>query len=272
MQLSICQAVKGENRGTCTTSLRGTPVEKNPWKKVVTFVAEQMELQQMNLRVKMEVFHLISIEYNSILEYIMKRLKSYDAYLQYAISTKSSSKDKFERWLQIHRDIVISYLIQSQNDSSKSFWIKKTPAECTPNCLNFQIWSVWSLIWSCFPIKNKSTSSNKMLHSLKTQHSSLKNGDWETTFPCKGLFSGGRTVSFWECTFVQLLPFPFSLSGRFGSEVPKCFHALEETFAPQDLSFPRATPLSLLPPASALWVWKRKNVGSGATNPSWELG
>lgn len=71
--------------------------EKNPWKKVVTFVAEHMEVQQMNLRVKMEVFHLISIEYNSILEYIMKRLKSYDAYLQYAISTKSSSKDKFER-------------------------------------------------------------------------------------------------------------------------------------------------------------------------------
>ena len=56
-----------------------------------------MEVRQMNLRVKMEVFHLISIEYNSILEYIMKRLKSYDAYLQYAISTKSSSKDKFER-------------------------------------------------------------------------------------------------------------------------------------------------------------------------------
>jgi len=28
MQLSICQAVKGENRGTCTTSLRETPVEK----------------------------------------------------------------------------------------------------------------------------------------------------------------------------------------------------------------------------------------------------
>ena len=71
----------------------------------------------------------------------------------------------------------------------------------------------------------------------------------------------GRTVSFWECTFFQLLPFPFSLSGRFGSEVPKCFHALEETFAPQDLSFPRATPLSLLPPASALWVWKKKMLG-----------
>lgn len=38
--------------------------------------------------------------------------------------------------------------------------------------------SVWSLIWSCFPIKNKPTFSNKMLHSLKTQHSSLKNGGW----------------------------------------------------------------------------------------------
>ena len=174
--------------------------------------------------------------------------------------------------MQIHRDIVISYLIQSQNDSSKSFWIKKTPAECTPNCLNFQIWSVWSLIWSCFPIKNKSTSSNKMLHSLKTQHSSLKNGDWETTFPCKGLFSGGELLVFgnvplFSC-FPSLSPFLVVLV----PEVPKCFHALEETFAPQDLSFPRATPLSLLPPASALWVWKRKNVGSGATNPSWELG
>ena len=56
-----------------------------------------MEVQQMNLIVKMEVFHLISIDYNSILEYLMKRLKSYDAYLQYAISTKSGSKDEFER-------------------------------------------------------------------------------------------------------------------------------------------------------------------------------
>lgn len=33
MQLSICQAVKGENRGTCTTSSRETPVKKTRGKR-----------------------------------------------------------------------------------------------------------------------------------------------------------------------------------------------------------------------------------------------
>ena len=42
-----------------------------------------------------------------------------------------------------------------------------------------------------------------------------------------------------------------SLSGCFASEVPQCFDALEETFAPPDLSVPLATRLSSLPPASA---------------------
>ena len=54
------------------------------------------------------------------------------------------------------------------------------------------------------------------------------------------------------------------LSGCFASEVPQCFDALEETFAPPDLSVPLATRLSSLPPASAGSFGG--GFGSGATN------